>query len=121
MAGRDSNDCLTFPQKYAFNKYVSDMINVKREMPDTRHGDCRKIDYDSPESLPKTSVILIFCNEALSVLLRYLDWPLSCLLLSHFFANFLTYQACFALTCKTMPTFMEQYLVLHLFEFEEPV
>ena len=58
-------------QKYAFNKYVSDQINVKREMPDTRHADCRKIDYDPPQTLPKTSVILIFCNEAISVLLRY--------------------------------------------------
>jgi polypeptide N-acetylgalactosaminyltransferase len=57
-------------QKYAFNKYVSDQINVKREMPDTRHADCRKIDYDRPDTMPKTSVILIFCNEALSVLLR---------------------------------------------------
>lgn len=62
---------MCFLQKYAFNKYVSDKINVKREMPDTRHADCRKIDYDRPETLPKTSVILIFCNEALSVLLRY--------------------------------------------------
>jgi polypeptide N-acetylgalactosaminyltransferase len=55
---------------YAFNKVVSDQISVKREMPDTRHADCRKIDYDRPETLPNTSVILIFCNEALSVLLR---------------------------------------------------
>ena len=59
-----------FLQLYAFNKYVSDQINVKREMPDTRHSECRTIDYDSPASLPSTSVILIFCNEALSVLLR---------------------------------------------------
>lgn len=55
---------------YAFNKYVSDRISVKREMPDTRHNECRKIKYDPPQTLPSTSVILIFCNEALSVLLR---------------------------------------------------
>jgi polypeptide N-acetylgalactosaminyltransferase len=55
---------------YAFNKFASDQISVKREMPDTRHSDCRKIDYDPPDTLPNTSVILIFCNEALSVLLR---------------------------------------------------
>jgi hypothetical protein len=61
---------LCFFQLYAFNKVVSDQISVKREMPDTRHADCRKIDYDRPETLPNTSVILIFCNEALSVLLR---------------------------------------------------
>jgi len=55
---------------YAFNKAASDQISVRREIPDVRHADCRKIDYDQPEKLPNASVILIFCNAALSVLLR---------------------------------------------------
>ena len=54
---------------YAYNKYVSDRISVRRLLPDTRHRDCRSIDYNNNE-LPKTSVILIFCNETLSALLR---------------------------------------------------
>ena len=54
---------------YAYNKYVSDRITVKRLLPDTRHRECRAIDYDR-RSLPKASVILIFCNETLSALMR---------------------------------------------------
>ena len=53
---------------YSYNKYVSDRITVKRLLPDTRHRECRSIDYD--RSLPKASVILIFCNETLSALMR---------------------------------------------------
>ena len=55
---------------HSFNKYVSDVISLKRELPDTRHHTCRQINYDTPQSLPTTSVILIFSNEALSAVLR---------------------------------------------------
>ena len=55
---------------HSFNKYVSDVISLKRELPDTRHHTCRQINYDNPKSLPTTSVILIFSNEALSAVLR---------------------------------------------------
>ena len=55
---------------HSFNKYVSDVISLKRELPDTRHHTCRQINYDNPQSLPTTSVILIFSNEALSAVLR---------------------------------------------------
>ena len=55
-------------KSYSYNKYVSDRISVRRLLPDTRHRECRSIDYDN--DLPKTSVILIFCNETLSALLR---------------------------------------------------
>lgn len=55
-------------KSYSYNKYVSDRISVRRLLPDTRHRECRSIDYE--KALPKTSVILIFCNETLSALLR---------------------------------------------------
>ena len=55
-------------KSYSYNKYVSDRISVRRLLPDTRHKECRSIDYD--KDLPKTSVILIFCNETLSALMR---------------------------------------------------
>ena len=55
-------------KSYSYNKYVSDRITVRRLLPDTRHKECRSIDYD--KDLPKTSVILIFCNETLSALMR---------------------------------------------------
>ena len=55
-------------KSYSYNKYVSDRISVRRLLPDTRHRECRSIDYD--KDLPKSSVILIFCNETLSALMR---------------------------------------------------
>ncbi|XP_066248232.1 putative polypeptide N-acetylgalactosaminyltransferase 9 isoform X1 [Euwallacea similis] len=55
--------------KNAFNQYVSDMISVHRSLPDARDEWCKQSGrYLS--SLPKTSVIICFHNEAWSVLLR---------------------------------------------------
>ena len=55
-------------KKYAFNKLASDKISWKRDLPDVRHAECKKIRYD--EELPKASVIIIFNNEMFSTLLR---------------------------------------------------
>ena len=55
-------------KKYAFNKLASDKIDVKRKLPDVRHADCKRIQYD--ENLPSASVIIIFNNEMLSTLVR---------------------------------------------------
>ena len=49
---------------------MSDKISVRRSLPDTRHSECRKLDYGDPSALPKASVILIFCNETMSALMR---------------------------------------------------
>ena len=46
----------------------SDKISLDRSVPDQRAEECRKIAYDS--GLPKASVIVIFTDEAWSVLLR---------------------------------------------------
>lgn len=52
----------------AFNQYASDLISVRRYLPDFRTGQCRTNVYSS--NLPSTAVIICFHNEAWSVLLR---------------------------------------------------
>lgn len=55
--------------KNAFNQYVSDMISVRRSLPDPRTKYCKdSVTY--LRNLPPTSVIVCFHNEAWSVLLR---------------------------------------------------
>jgi len=54
----------------AFNGYVSDLISVHRSLPDIRNDWCRAPERLLNVTLPKTSVILTFHNEAWSALLR---------------------------------------------------
>ncbi|XP_071362807.1 polypeptide N-acetylgalactosaminyltransferase 18a isoform X1 [Trachinotus anak] len=53
---------------YGYNGYLSDRISLNRPIPDLRPDGCRNISYSS--DLPQLSIIFIFVNEALSVLLR---------------------------------------------------
>ena len=55
-------------QNNAFNNYASDMISIHRSLADIRDPACKAVQWFSP--LPSTSVIVIFHNEAWSVLLR---------------------------------------------------
>ncbi|XP_072167841.1 N-acetylgalactosaminyltransferase 7-like [Diadema setosum] len=55
-------------QEYGFNQYVSDKISLDRNIPDLRSPQCRHWHY--PESLPTTSVIIVFHNEGWSTLMR---------------------------------------------------
>ncbi|KAL1115575.1 hypothetical protein AAG570_005865 [Ranatra chinensis] len=52
-----------------FNLMASDRISVNRTLPDVRKKKC-KSKYTDLEGLPKTSVIIVFHNEAWSTLLR---------------------------------------------------
>jgi polypeptide N-acetylgalactosaminyltransferase len=52
----------------AFNAYASDMISLHRSLADVRDPACKTVKWYEP--LPSTSVIVIFHNEAWSVLLR---------------------------------------------------
>ena len=51
-----------------FNVIVSDMISVNRSIPDVRKNTCKEKSYDT--KLAKTSVIIVFHNEAWSTLMR---------------------------------------------------
>ncbi|KAM9470771.1 putative polypeptide N-acetylgalactosaminyltransferase 8 [Clarias gariepinus] len=55
-------------ERYGYNAYLSDRLPINRPLPDTRDPRCAKKVY--PEQLPSLSVILIFLNEALSILKR---------------------------------------------------
>ncbi|XP_066556513.1 polypeptide N-acetylgalactosaminyltransferase 18 isoform X2 [Amia ocellicauda] len=55
-------------QYYGYNAYLSDRLSLDRTLPDLRPDGCRNISY--PTNLPQVSVVFIFVNEALSVILR---------------------------------------------------
>ncbi|XP_035387824.1 polypeptide N-acetylgalactosaminyltransferase 18a isoform X1 [Electrophorus electricus] len=55
-------------QYYGYNGYLSDRLSLDRAVPDLRPDGCRNITY--PTDLPQVSVVFIFVNEALSVILR---------------------------------------------------
>ncbi|KAF1661079.1 putative polypeptide N-acetylgalactosaminyltransferase 8, partial [Aptenodytes patagonicus] len=53
---------------YGYNVYLSDHLPLDRPIRDTRSPSCKMKTY--PKDLPTLSVVLIFMNEALSVILR---------------------------------------------------
>ena len=61
-AGSDSE------MEYGMNMVCSDHISLDRAIKDTRLKECKHWNY--PEDLPSTSVIIVFHNEGLSVLMR---------------------------------------------------
>ncbi|XP_022688564.1 N-acetylgalactosaminyltransferase 7-like [Varroa jacobsoni] len=54
--------------QYGMNIIVSDTISPNRTVPDFRLDECKYWHY--PEHMPKASVIIVFHNEGLSVLMR---------------------------------------------------
>ncbi|KAA0723770.1 Polypeptide N-acetylgalactosaminyltransferase 18 [Triplophysa tibetana] len=55
-------------QYYGYNGYLSDRLAMDRPIPDYRPDGCKNITYSS--NLPQVSIVFIFVNEALSVILR---------------------------------------------------
>jgi len=53
-----------------FNLLASNMISVNRTLKDVRMDGCKKHDYTVAGTLPRTSVIIVFHNEAWSTLIR---------------------------------------------------
>ncbi|WKY00239.1 hypothetical protein Q1695_014804 [Nippostrongylus brasiliensis] len=57
-------------QENEFNVMASEMISVNRSLPDYRFHKCKSLSFRS--DLPKTSIIIVFHNEAWTTLLRTL-------------------------------------------------
>ncbi|XP_059181559.1 probable polypeptide N-acetylgalactosaminyltransferase 8 [Centropristis striata] len=55
-------------QRYGYNAFLSDRLALNREIPDTRPLRCAEKKY--PEDLPSISIVLIYLDEALSVIKR---------------------------------------------------
>ncbi|KAI4903878.1 hypothetical protein NFI96_022132 [Prochilodus magdalenae] len=55
-------------QRYGYNVYLSDRIPLDRQLPETRDHRCLTKKY--PSDLPTLSVVLIYLDEALSVIKR---------------------------------------------------
>ncbi|XP_038133700.1 probable polypeptide N-acetylgalactosaminyltransferase 8 [Cyprinodon tularosa] len=55
-------------QIYGYNAFLSNRIPLDRKLPDMRDPRCLKRNY--PKDLPSISVVLIYVNEALSVIKR---------------------------------------------------
>ncbi|KAM4018084.1 polypeptide N-acetylgalactosaminyltransferase 18 isoform 1-T1 [Anomaloglossus baeobatrachus] len=58
-------------QYYGYNAYLSDRLPLDRALPDLRPAGCKNLTY--PEQLPQVSIVFIFVNEALSVILRSIN------------------------------------------------
>ncbi|XP_060110003.1 probable polypeptide N-acetylgalactosaminyltransferase 8 [Heteronotia binoei] len=55
-------------EQYGYNAYLSDQLPLDRSLEDTRPSRCLEKKY--PHDLPTISVVLIFINEATSIILR---------------------------------------------------
>uniref|UniRef100_A0A3Q3GRE0 Polypeptide N-acetylgalactosaminyltransferase n=1 Tax=Labrus bergylta TaxID=56723 RepID=A0A3Q3GRE0_9LABR len=62
-------------QYYGYNGYLSDRLPLDRPIPDLRPDGCRNITYHL--NLPQVSIVFIFVNEALSVILRSINSAIS--------------------------------------------
>ncbi|XP_039893713.1 polypeptide N-acetylgalactosaminyltransferase 17 [Simochromis diagramma] len=68
LSPAEESDAKYLREKYGYNAYLSDRISLDRTIPDHRPSKCRKVSYS--RDLPQISLIFIFVNEALSVILR---------------------------------------------------
>ncbi|XP_051548975.1 probable polypeptide N-acetylgalactosaminyltransferase 8 [Myxocyprinus asiaticus] len=55
-------------QEYGYNSFLSNRLPLNRTIPDTRDPRCAEKSY--PKDLPTISVVLIYLNEALSIIKR---------------------------------------------------
>ncbi|XP_013980711.2 probable polypeptide N-acetylgalactosaminyltransferase 8 [Salmo salar] len=55
-------------QRYGYNVFLSDQLPLNRELPDTRDNRCLQKKY--PKDLPSIAVVLIYLDEALSIIKR---------------------------------------------------
>ncbi|XP_063985602.1 polypeptide N-acetylgalactosaminyltransferase 1 [Diachasmimorpha longicaudata] len=69
LYGKEKLQAQRVLEKKALNVLLSDRISLSRTLPDIRDPACRNLTFDTGK-LPTASVIIIFYNEPLSVLLR---------------------------------------------------
>ena len=55
-------------KKHRFSTFISDIVNLNRQLPDVRPKECHNIIY--PDNLPSIGIVLIYRDEWPSILLR---------------------------------------------------
>ncbi|RVE56619.1 hypothetical protein OJAV_G00223320 [Oryzias javanicus] len=68
LSEEEQKEAKSLFKKYGYNAYLSDRLPLNREIPDTRPPRCAERKY--PEDLPSLSVVLIYLDEALSIIKR---------------------------------------------------
>uniref|UniRef100_A0A8C5BG23 Polypeptide N-acetylgalactosaminyltransferase n=1 Tax=Gadus morhua TaxID=8049 RepID=A0A8C5BG23_GADMO len=64
----EQKEAQAFFEKYGYNVFLSDRLPLNRPLPDTRDPRCLNKTY--PKDLPSIGVVLIYLDEALSILKR---------------------------------------------------
>ncbi|XP_071382813.1 probable polypeptide N-acetylgalactosaminyltransferase 8 isoform X1 [Centroberyx affinis] len=70
LSEEDQKEAQALFQQYGYNVFLSDRLPLDRVLPDTRDPRCLKKTY--PKDLPSIGVVLIYLNEALSIIKRAL-------------------------------------------------
>ncbi|XP_031715071.1 probable polypeptide N-acetylgalactosaminyltransferase 8 isoform X2 [Anarrhichthys ocellatus] len=68
LSEEEQKEAETLFQSYGYNAFLSDRLPLNREIPDTRPRRCAEKKY--PEDLPSMSIVLIYLDEALSIIKR---------------------------------------------------
>ncbi|KAG7523557.1 putative polypeptide N-acetylgalactosaminyltransferase 8 [Solea senegalensis] len=70
LSEADQKEALALFKMYGYNAFLSDRLPLDRPLPETREPGCLKRTY--PKDLPSLAVVLIYLDEALSVIKRAL-------------------------------------------------
>ncbi|XP_068169308.1 probable polypeptide N-acetylgalactosaminyltransferase 8 [Antennarius striatus] len=70
LSEEDQIEAQSLFEKYGYNVFLSDRLPLDRVLPETRDPRCLKKSY--PKDLPNVAVVLIYLNEALSIIKRAL-------------------------------------------------
>ncbi|KAM6896125.1 putative polypeptide N-acetylgalactosaminyltransferase 8 [Lycodopsis pacificus] len=68
LSEEEQKEAETLFDSYGYNAFLSDRLPLNRDIPDTRPRRCAEKKY--PEDLPSISVVLIYLDEALSIIKR---------------------------------------------------
>ncbi|CAK6960182.1 probable polypeptide N-acetylgalactosaminyltransferase 8 [Scomber scombrus] len=69
----DQKEAQALFEKYGYNVFLSDRLPLDRALPETRDSRCvNSVNKSYPKDLPSIGVVLIYLNEALSVIKRAL-------------------------------------------------